>query len=221
MYKIETHLHSSEVSPCGHIRSDGMIRAYHRAGYHTVIVTDHFHRGTIDSLGDIPWEKKTTIFLTGYYRAREEGRKLGMNVLLGAEIEFVGEPNHYLAYGISKEFMDAYPNLHRMNIQEFSKIAQENGILLIQAHPFRDNKCYPTPEYVDGIEVYNGNPRHNDFDQEAKKIALEYNLYMTSGSDAHQMEDIGVAGMMSEHEIKTMEEFMELIKSGQGSMIKE
>ena len=54
-----------------------------------------------------------------------------------------------------------------------------------------------------------------------KKIALEYNLYMTSGSDAHRMEDIGVAGMMSEHEIKTMEEFMELIKSGQGGMMKE
>ena len=214
-------MHTADGSPCGHIRGNTLVRLYHEAGYHTVIITDHFHHDTIEPLGDIPWEEKTTIFLAGYYRAREEGRKLGLNVLLGAEIGFIGEPNHYLAYGISKEFLDAYPNLHRMKIEEFSKIAKENGILLIQAHPFRDNKCYPTPEYVDGIEVYNGNPRHNDFDQEAKKIALEYNLYMTSGSDAHRMEDIGVAGMMSEHEIKTMEEFMELIKSGQGGMMKE
>ena len=220
MYKIETHLHLSEVSRCAHIRSDAMIRAYLNAGYHTVIVTDHLSPDTLERLGDIPWEDKTTIFLSGYYRAREEGRRLGVNVLMGAEVEFVGDPNHYLAYGISRKFLDAYPNLHKMNIQKFSEIARKNGILLIQAHPFRNNVCYPTPGYVDGIEVYNGNPRHNDFNQEAEKIALEHKLYMTSGSDAHQTEDIGVAGMISECEIKTMEAFIELIKSRKGSLIK-
>ena len=131
MYKIETHLHTSEVSVCSQIRAEEMIKLYHQAEYSTIIVSDHF---PYRSLGKIPWEEQTAIFLSGYYKAKVAGRKYGMNVIPAAEITFAGSPNDYLAYGISKAFLDAYPYLHEMKIEEFAPIAKENNVLLIQAH---------------------------------------------------------------------------------------
>ena len=111
MFKTETHLHTAEVSRCGKKRAFQMIRAYKEAGYSTVFVTDHFQMNTLDALGDISWADKVTIFLSGYYAAKCEGEKIGVCVLPGAEICFGGEdPNHYLVYGLTKEFLLQYEN---------------------------------------------------------------------------------------------------------------
>ena len=42
MYKTEPHLHTSEVSLCGKISAEEMIKLYSKAGFSTVFVTDHF-----------------------------------------------------------------------------------------------------------------------------------------------------------------------------------
>lgn len=217
MYKIETHLHTAEVSRCSKLRADEMIRRYHEAGYSTVFVSDHFQPNSIDVLGDIPWEEKMAIFLSGYYKAKFEGDKLGVNVLPAVEFTF---SNHYLAYGITKKFLDSYPDIHKKTAAEFSKIAKENGIFVIQAHPYRDGKHRPTPELVDGIEIYNSNPRHEDHSELSEKLAKEHNLYVTAGSDAHRVEDIAGSGLISEWEIKTVDDFIALVKSGKAKIIK-
>ena len=58
MYKIETHLHTAEVSLCGRIRARDMVSRYYEAGYSTLFITDHFQPNSIDSLGGIPWEER-------------------------------------------------------------------------------------------------------------------------------------------------------------------
>lgn len=220
MYKIETHLHTSEVSPCSRTRAIEMIRMYKDAGYSTVFVSDHFQENTIDTLGDIPWTEKTAIFFAGYYKAKCEGDKLGITVLPAAEFKFADACNHYLAYGITKEFLDAYPNIHNLTIAEFSQIAKSHNLFVIQAHPYRDGKCYPTPDFIDGIEVYNSNPRHEDLSEKSEKLARELNLLVTAGSDAHRTEDVALSGIISEYEIKTTEDFVKLIKSRKAVIIK-
>ena len=35
MFKTETHLHTSEISPCGKISAKEMVKRYHEAGYKT------------------------------------------------------------------------------------------------------------------------------------------------------------------------------------------
>ncbi|MGI6279829.1 MAG: PHP-associated domain-containing protein [Acutalibacteraceae bacterium] len=220
MFKTEPHLHTLEGSNCALIRAVEMIRLYHKAGYKTVFITDHLNDVNIDIYGDIPWEMKTTAFLSGYYKSKQEGQRLKMNVLPAAEISCVDNPNHYLLYGISKEFLDEYPNIHKKTIAEIREIARKNNIFMVQAHPFRDGKCYPTPEYVDAFEIYNENPRHDNFTKKAEEFAKNSNIYITCGSDAHRLEDIGVGGVESEQEIKTVQQYINLIKSGKGRIIR-
>lgn len=221
MYKIETHLHTSEVSGCGQLRAADMIKRYHAAGYDTVFVTDHFQTTSLDPMGDISWEDKITIFLSGYYRAKAMGDKLGITVLPAAEITFAGSPNHYLAYGITRAFLNAHPDLNKLTIEEFADIAREHHLFLIQAHPFRDGHCYPTPEFVQGFEICNSNPRHNDENPKAAASAAEHGMLITGGSDAHRVEDVARSGIRSPFPIRTTEDYIRLLQEGVGEIFEE
>jgi len=212
MFKTETHLHTAEVSSCSKIKAREMIRKYHEAGYSTVFVSDHFQTNSIDYLGDIPWSDKMTVFLSGYYKAKYEGDRIGINVLPAAEFNFSDSSNHYLVYGITKEFLDKYPEIHKLTVKEFSMIAKENNLFVVQAHPYRDGKCSPTIEYIDAVEVYNSNPRHEDHSDLSEKFAEEFNVPVSSGSDAHREEDIALGGIITEAEIKTVEDFITSVK---------
>lgn len=214
MYKTETHLHVAEVSPCAHIRAGEMVRLYHEAGYKTVFVSDHYDSSKFNMLGDIPWQEKTSILMSGYYRAKEAGKKYGMNILPAAEIMFESSRNHYLVYGITKAFMDEYPEFYKMTIEEFTEIEKTHNFFIVQAHPYRDGRNFPTPECVDGMEVYNSNPRHEDYDEKSEMVAKDYGLCMIGGSDAHRLEDVAGSGILSEFEIKTTEEFIAAVRRG-------
>ena len=221
MFKTEPHLHTEEVSPCSRKRAKELVKLYKEAGYSTIFVTDHFQANTVDAYGDIPWEDKMAIFLGGYYRAKCEGDKIGLNVLPGAEFCFPGVPNHYLVYGITREFLNSNPEIHKTDIETFSKIAHEAGLFIVQAHPYRDGHCFPTPEYIDAVEVYNSNPRHEDHSDMSEAFARAHCFSVTAGSDTHRDEDIALTGVESEFEIKTAEDFIRLVKSGEVKIIKE
>ena len=198
-----------------------MVKRYKEAGYSTIFITDHFQPNSIDTLGDIPWTEKTAIFLSGYYRAKAEGDKVGLTVLPGAEFTFPGSPNHYLAYGITKAFLDAYPEIHKLTVDEFIPIAKENRLFLIQAHPYRDGNCYPTPQYVAGLEICNSNPRHHDYNEKAAVCAKEFDLLITAGSDAHRTEDVAGAGIRSPFPVEHAEDYIRLLQSGVGEIFGE
>ena len=220
MFKTETHLHTAEVSLCSRLRAKEVMRRYKEAGYSTVFVSDHFQANTVDTYGCIPWNDKMTIFLSGYYIAKCEGEKIGITVLPAAEICFVGIPNHYLVYGITKKFLDSYPELHTYGIEKFSQIAHENGLFIVQAHPNRDGKSFPTPEYVDAIEVYNSNPRHEDNSDKSEELVRKLGLRVSAGSDAHREEDVALSGIETEFKIETSEQFIELVKNGSIKVIR-
>lgn len=154
------------------------------------------------------------ISLHGYFKAKTAAEKYGMNVIMAAEFEFEKTyPNHYLTLGITREFLDSHPDICRMSIEEFSKIAKENNIFIIQAHPFRDGNNFPTPDFVDAMEILNANPRHEDSSEKAKKTAEDNGLYICGGSDAHRTEDVGRGGIITETEIKTAQDLINAIMS--------
>ena len=223
LFKTETHLHTAEVSRCSHLSGAEMIRLYSKKGYDTVFVSDHFSRAYFESLGDITWSEKTERFMSGYKAAKEEGNKLGVNVIFSAELTVdktpTGTHNHYLLYGIDKEFLDKNENLFDLTIEEIYSLAKENGVLVIQSHPLRDGKYIPTPKYVDGFEAVNTNPRHENFDDEVFAIAEKYGLRVSSGSDSHRVEDV-VGGVLTNFEIKTSEDFISAFKNGDLTLIK-
>lgn len=221
MYKTEPHLHVCEVSPCAKIDAREMVKQYSNAGYHTVFVSDHLKRVFFDRLGDIPWEEKTARFLSGYEIAKKTGYEYGVNVILSAELMLNESPNHYLLYGIDKAFLDRSKDMFDMSISEFYRYAKKNGVTVIQAHPYRDGKTIPVDAaYVDAIEVFNSNPRHENHTEKAFAFAKEYGLPMTAGSDSHRHEDIARSGIVSSCEVKNAEDYVRLIMNGDFEIIR-
>jgi len=221
MYKTEPHLHTAEVSLCGKIPAEEIIELYSKAGFSTVFVTDHFTEKTLNSFEEGSWNDYVDRFMLGYKLAKKAGDSLGINVLFAAEFTFKGIPNDYLVYGIDEDFLKKHEDIHKTSIENLYNLAKENDFLVIQAHPYRDNKCYPTADYVDGIEVINTNPRHENYDEKTIEFAEKFNLYKTAGSDSHQYPDIAKGGIITQHEIKTVRDYIAAIKSGKYELYKE
>lgn len=217
MFKTETHLHTRPVSFCAYFQPEEMIRFYKAAGYHTVFVSDHFAANHFARLGELSWQEKNALLYGSYLRAKVEGEKLGMNVLFSPELTLCG--NHYLLYHADLGFLNSREDFFSLTMEEFYRHAKAHGIFIVQAHPYRDGKCKPTPEYVDGFEIINTNPRHENHDDLSIPLIEQYRLPFSAGSDAHREEDIAKVAMLSAQEIKTTEQYIELLKSGQAQIL--
>ena len=53
-YLYDTHVHTSEGSACGQNTGAEMARAYQKAGYAGIVVTDHFFYGNTAAGGPEP-----------------------------------------------------------------------------------------------------------------------------------------------------------------------
>ena len=88
-YKYDTHVHTAETSPCGRVCAAEAVRMYKRVGYDGIVITDHYTNGIFKRLLFRSWERKVDIYLTGYKKAVEEGRKQGLDIILGMEIRLI------------------------------------------------------------------------------------------------------------------------------------
>lgn len=195
-YKYETHLHTYETSPCGKVKAEEAVRIYHNAGYTGIVVTDHYFNGFFEAHPFISWDKKVNLFLAGYKKAFAVGQKLGLDVLLGMEIRFSENPNDYLVYGFDEDFLRKYKKLYKLNLKTFRELTVDKGIIIIQAHPFRPDMVPAPPSLIDGVEAYNGNPRHTSSNHLAVQYARDNGLKMLSGSDFHQPHDAARGGII-------------------------
>lgn len=213
--KIELHLHTSEVSPCGKVPAREMVRMYKEAGYSAVVVTDHLFPSLHTLAEGETAAEKAEIWLQGYRTAKEEGDRLGLTVLLGAEGRLTEYGNEdFLVYGLKEtdiEWMFAMlGSVH--TIAEMSKAIRERGLFLVQAHPFRPGLRAQEQGLLDGVEAFNGNPRHNSSNHLAREHALAGRLALLSGSDAHQVVDVARGGMDIPQEIRTNEQLLAYLR---------
>lgn len=225
-YKTELHTHTAETSNCGHTKAKKIVETYIKNGYSTVVITDHLSTHTYFKYkyDKMTWDEKIDVFVKGYNEALKAamGR---INILFGMEMRFDEDlPEHdindYLVYGVTEEFLRNNGDLINMNIESFSKLAHENGLMIYQAHPFRDDLTRADPKLLDGVEIYNGHPRHNSRNDKAVAWAKENNLKGTSGSDFHELEDAARGGIITETEIKTNDELLEILKSNNYEIIR-
>ncbi len=213
-YLYEMHLHTKETSNCANISGKVAVEEYINAGYDGIVVTDHLSTSTYMKYGRelLPWNKKIDFFLRGYNAVKDaaNGR---ITVLLGMELRFRTSEgdNDYLVYGINEEFLYNTPKLLEINIRDFYELAHKNGFLVFQAHPFRVGMRVTNPKYLDGVEIFNGNPRHNSSNDIAKAWAEKYDLLVTSGSDYHEIEDLGSGGIWFDKKIKDNKTLVEEI----------
>ena len=221
MYLIETHLHTKEVSKCAHLYAAETAELYHKAGYHAIVVTDHYNQDTWDYL-DINAQAESNVmprFTAGYHALKESAGQYGIKVILGAELRFNENKNDYLLYNFPEEMLARPREVMAMGAAAFSKLAREAGALMIQAHPFRRG-CVPVdPMLIDGAEIYNANPRHlaHAHNELAQAIARREGkgFIRTAGSDSHRTEDTARSGLRSPILPADAASFAALLRSGE------
>ena len=211
-FKTELHAHTSEVSPCGHVTAPEVADRFIAEGYSSLVITNHYSPYIIDNLKGT-WREKMDYYMYPYYLMREHaGDRL--HVILGCELRFEGNINDYLIYGITEAFLRENPDLHKMSLRSFAPLARENGFLVVQAHPFRNGMVVVNPEYLDGMETFNGTPSYDGRNTIADAWAKRYDLIRTSGSDFHNPDQFGTGGILTSAAIRTGEELVAVLKSG-------
>lgn len=212
MFKLETHCHTSEVSGCSRLPAVQLVTQLKRSGYGGAVITDHFHHGYFDSLTG-SWTQKIDCFLSGYRAACEAGAQAGLHIYCGLEFRTTTSDNDYLLFGAAPELLYSTPELHRYTIPQLRALADREGLLLVQAHPFRTGLMREDPALLDGVEVFNGNARHDSHNDDALRFARENGLLFFSGSDHHETEDRGRGGMVLPREPKDETDLVRLLPS--------
>ena len=146
MYKYDVHVHTMETSPCGKVRGAEVVKLYKKMGYDGIVITDHYSDRFFMSVAGQKWETKMEKFLAGYREAFRAGSEIGLNVLLGMEINFRWSLNDYLVYGIDEDFLLENPFLHKKGLKSFRRLADKYGYLVYQAHPFRIGMTRADPD---------------------------------------------------------------------------
>lgn len=216
-YKTELHLHTSPASPCADLTPREVADRYISYGYTTVVLTNHYSASVNDCTGE-RWEDRVAYYLRDYHELKEyaNGR---LNVLLGCELRFPQNSNDYLVYGLTEDFLREHPDLYTMNVRTFSEFARANGLLLIQAHPFRNGMVITRPEYLDGVEVFNGHSNHHSRNNIALAWAKQYQLIPTSGTDFHHPYHFGTGGILTDAPITSMDQLLKTLREREYTLL--
>ena len=190
-YRIELHAHTSGASLCSQISPEMMANKYAELGYDGIVITNHFiyHDKT---------DKKEYIdkYLNDYELTKNYGEKLGLTVLLGAEIRFTENVNDYLLYGVDADMLYYIYDLLPYGVENFRREFKSEKSIFLQAHPFRDNMTVVDGKLLDGVEVFNMHPGHNSRIGLASRYAMENNLdIITAGTDYHNPGRDGLAAL--------------------------
>lgn len=210
--KWELHAHCCETSLCGHVPAEELVKSYAGAGYTGLVLTDHYNAKTLDPMDGTDAEKVEK-WLHGYELARVAGEKYGLRVLFGLEARLPINENDYLIFGATPEFLRAHPLLYRGTLPELHRLANDCGAIVVQAHPFRE-VCMPAAaEDLDGVEVFNGHPRHDSRNPLALEFAAAHpHLIRTSGSDYHRTQDLATGGIETDRDIRTPADLVKCLK---------
>jgi hypothetical protein len=190
MIKLETHCHSKPASRCGRIGADVIIPGLKQKGYSAVVLTNHYYGDDYSR----PPEKIFDEMLFDYEQMVALGKEAGLRVFFGVELRFVDSSNDYLIYGLTpKELKDMGP-VYDLGPEGFHR-EKPSHALIYQAHPFRDRMTRAEASLLDGVEVYNGHPRHESRNELALAWCKENGRLMISGSDTHEERGIGTGGV--------------------------
>ncbi len=211
-YKTELHTHSAEVSLCASVSLYEMADRYIAAGYTSLNLTNHFTTLTLDTLGDT-WKKQLDAYFAPIRKMREYA-KGKLHILTGAELRLDVNGNDYLLFGFTEDFFYDHPDLLKLRFSRFSNLCRDHGILLVQAHPFRNGMTVVRPDRLDGVEVFNGTVKHDARNDLALAWAKRYGLICTSGTDYHHASSAPVGGILTDTPICSERQLADVLRSG-------
>lgn len=217
-YKYELHCHTSDVSLCASSTAEEAVKFYKEKGYDGVVITDHYSPQSFLLKSFMP-HKNIDLYVKGYERAKKAAGD-DFTVLLGCEVRFFFTIDDFLIYGISEEFLKNSGNLMKMYLKKLFRLCDKNGLLLLEAHPFRELRFRHNPRYLHGCEVFNGKDKGKTANKKAKLWATANGFsVVTSGGDFHDKNDTFPGGIITTEPIKTNEDLLRVLKSGNFRLI--
>ena len=214
-FKTDIHCHTKEGSYCASEDAESTIERYIEAGYSTIVITNHFSPFDYVKNG---YHNFVDWHFDAYEKALEVARGR-INVLSGSEIKIHQFRNDdFLAIGATREIMHSMDNFFNMSLSDIKKVLNDNNCLLIKAHPMRYGQTMFSPDEVDGYEIYNSNTYWARVNHVAKLWVDAvgcYNKAIVAGNDHHNRSDILRAGILTDVEIKTNDQLVEILKSNQ------
>lgn len=187
MYRYETHCHTFPVSACGKTTVEDTVLFYKELGYDGIFITNHFLDGNIcHEIRNRPYEEQINFYFSDFEEGLRLGRQVGLKVFSGVELSYKG--TDFLIYGPDKEWYLAHPEIMNMEKSEELPFLMQEGALVIQAHPYREefyiDHIRLFPRCVHGAEIINSSQAEY-MNEMAAVYAKRYGLFETCGSDNH------------------------------------
>lgn len=217
MYKYETHLHTYPVSRCARYSVRENLEYYRELGYDGVFITNHFLDGHIGMDASHPYEERIHFYFSDYEEGKKLEQELGIKVFCGVELSYRG--TDFLVYGLDKDWYLSHPEIMDMKKTKELPFLMEQGTLVIQAHPYREDSYIDHirlfPRSVHGVEVLNSS-RPEFENAMAKHYAQSYGLLEFAGSDNHHCRlRTNLAGLCCETPLQDEQDFVRQFKEGQ------
>ena len=209
-YKIELHAHTKPASNCSELFPNEIISLLKSKNYDAVVITNHFYSGGSYMKYDDPVGK----YLDDFNKTKEEGEKVGIKVLLGAEFRFNENVNDYLIYGVDEKYLRETVKHFDLSYCEFYEKFKRDDLLIVQAHPFRNGLTVQPADHMDGIVAFNLHPNHNSRVAKTSQFAIDNNIpYITLGTDLHHVGHEGTCALRTKVLPKDEKELVQIIKS--------
>ncbi len=217
-YKYELHSHTKMVSQCGRVAPADIVKMYREKGYSGIVVTEHYSPLTFGFKGYLKPQKMIDFYISSY----EEMKKYetdDFTVLFGMELRHYATGADYLIYGVEPDWLRRQGNLMQPWEKKIYRLMHSQGYLVFQAHPFRPYILRCNPNYIDGIEIYNGkcDKKTND---KAAAWAQKTGKLVSSGSDFHTPAQLARGGIITQAPIKNNADLISVLKSGNYELIK-
>lgn len=182
MIKIDPHTHSSGISMCSHAVIEKIVDNKIAQGYDGAVLTNHCQAWYYQPSEHTAFMQR---FVEEFYHGKKYATEWGFRLLLGIEVS-ISDPfySDWLLYGVTEEFLLRSPCLYQLNQKQLFALCQDNGVTLIQAHPFRAPMRPAEPKYMHGVEI-NCSTGDLIFKDAVLRFASEENLLVVCGTDYH------------------------------------
>ena len=145
-YRYQLHTHTSPCSACAKMSPEELCRALSEGGYAGAVLTNHFGGGNTGIERSLPWQEFVAAYEEDYLACREAAKEYDLDILFGLE-EGVGGGLEILCYGLTPDVLYRHPELARHSPEIWSRVMHEEGVLILQAHPYRIRPYISRREY--------------------------------------------------------------------------
>ena len=188
--KIDPHVHSKGISLCSHVSCQEIVDEKQRLGYEGAVLTNHCQRWYYPAEQHGAFIERV---IEEFHQGKKYADEKGFRFYLGLEVS-LDDPHYadWLLYGTTEAFLRSSPCLYQLTQKQLFALCEEWGVVLVQAHPFRQSPC--DPNYMHGVER---NCSIGDLDktERVEAFAKEHDLLVTVGTDYHGKDNLYRGGI--------------------------